>query len=90
MLRPCRLTPHLPPSVVSFLARTREVSGVVYVPGNMAASFRGRPIRSLRMRGKREKLDSAVSLIRGYCKNIISQACDDLGVTPHHVLGVCF
>lgn len=50
-------------SVVCYLARSPEVSGVVYVPGNMAASFRGRPIRSLRMRGKPEKLESVISIM---------------------------
>lgn len=85
----CGYLANIPP-VVCLLARRREVSGVVYVPGNMAASFRGRPIRSLRMRGKREKLDSAVSVIAAWSKNRFSQACDDLGVIPHHVRGVCF
>lgn len=32
------------------------------VPGNMAANIRGRPIRSLRMRGKPVKLDSEITL----------------------------
>ncbi|GLD52713.1 rapamycin-insensitive companion of mTOR isoform X2 [Lates japonicus] len=40
----------------------REVSGVVYVPGNMAASFRGRPIRSLRMRGRNDSGEENVPL----------------------------
>uniref|UniRef100_A0A8C2YVI1 RPTOR independent companion of MTOR complex 2 n=1 Tax=Cyclopterus lumpus TaxID=8103 RepID=A0A8C2YVI1_CYCLU len=55
----------------------------------MAASFRGRPIRSLRMRGKREKLVSLASVTAAYCENIFPQARDDPGVTPHRVLGVC-
>lgn len=74
----------------SSLARRREVSGVVYVPGNMAASFRGRPIRSLRMRGKPEKLDAVMSVIVAYCETRFPQAADDPGVSPHRVLGVCF
>lgn len=73
-----------------FLARSPEVSGVVYVPGNMAASFRGRPIRSLRMRGKPEKVDSLKSAITFYSKNQFFPTPDDLGGIPHHVLRVCF
>ncbi len=73
-----------------FLARSREVSGVVYVPGNMAASFRGRPIRSLRMRGKREKLGTGICLIAESRKSRVSQARVDPGVMPQHVRCVCF
>lgn len=76
--------------VVSFLARSREVSGVVYVPGNMAASFRGRPIRSLRMRGRHEKLDSFMIVLVASCSSRGYEACDDGGVIPQHVRGVCF
>uniref|UniRef100_A0A3Q1KBB7 RPTOR independent companion of MTOR, complex 2 a n=1 Tax=Anabas testudineus TaxID=64144 RepID=A0A3Q1KBB7_ANATE len=47
---------------MGFLARNDEVSGVVYVPGNMAASFRGRPIRSLRMRGRNDSGEENVPL----------------------------
>lgn len=79
-----------PRCLFSFLARSREVSGVVYVPGNMAASFRGRPIRSLRMRGEREKLGWVASVIAAYCKNTLSHTRDDPGVIPQHVPVVCF
>lgn len=78
------------PSVVCCLAITREVSGVVYVPGNMAASFRGRPIRSLRMRGKHKNLGSAAAVKAGYCKIWFCHARDDLGVMSRRVRGVCF
>nr|XP_019960983.1 PREDICTED: rapamycin-insensitive companion of mTOR isoform X2 [Paralichthys olivaceus] len=56
------MSPKSPPLFVYFLARSREVSGVVYVPGNMAASFRGRPIRSLRMRGRNDSGEENVPL----------------------------
>lgn len=72
------------------LARCREVSGVVYVPGNMAASFRGRPIRSLRMRGKHEKPGSVLCVLLRYCKNRFPEAGNDLGMVTHVDRGVCF
>lgn len=87
MLRLCR---PLDSPVPCFVARKREVSGVVYVPGNMAASFRGRPIRSLRMRGKHEKLAPVSPTLLWYDENRFPQAPDGLGVFPHYALDVCF
>lgn len=56
-----------------FLSRekARRFQSLV-VSGNMAASFRGRPVRSLRMRGKSEKHDSVIALIALCCKQSFS------------------
>lgn len=55
------------------------------VHGNMAANIRGRPIRSLRMRGKPLKLDSAVSLQALRCTIKICQTWNNPGMVSHYV-----
>lgn len=55
------------------------------VHGNMAANIRGRPIRSLRMRGKPLKLGSAWSLWALRCTINLSRTWNNPGAVPHHV-----
>lgn len=55
------------------------------VHGNMAANIRGRTIRSLRMRGKPLKLDSAVSLQALRWTNKTCPTWNNPCMVPHHV-----
>lgn len=55
------------------------------VPGNMAANIRGRPIRSLRMRGKPVKPDSEITLWALRFTNKVGPARNNPGTAPHHV-----
>lgn len=55
------------------------------VPGNMAANIRGRPIRSLRMRGKPVKLDSEITPWALCFTNKVGPARNNPGTAPHPV-----
>lgn len=55
------------------------------VHGNMAANIRGRPIRSLRMRGKPLKLDLVVSLWALRCAIKMCLTCKNPGRISYYV-----
>ncbi|RXM29482.1 Rapamycin-insensitive companion of mTOR [Acipenser ruthenus] len=58
----CSLAAARHSDIPAILAILLEVSGVVNVPANMAVSIRGRPIRSLRMRGRNDSGEENVPL----------------------------